>query len=250
MIKAISFDLWDTVIRDDSDEPKRAAQGLASKHDARRQAAKNAFERGDALSPSVLAAAYDTMEAAFSLAWHHHHVTWTVAERVDLLSRGLRRSLDPDSRESLIRTLEEMELEPMPDPVEGIAQAIRDLAERYPLVVVSDAIYSPGRCLREWLAAHDLLQCFQAFAFSDEIGHSKPHRDMFTHVAEALGVELTQMLHIGDRDHNDVKGPQALGMQAILFTASRDADRAHTSAEAICAHAAEIVTAVERLSEQ
>ncbi|GIT27925.1 MAG: hypothetical protein CM1200mP41_39690 [Gammaproteobacteria bacterium] len=31
MIKAVTFDLWDTVIHDDSDEPKRAAQGLRSK---------------------------------------------------------------------------------------------------------------------------------------------------------------------------------------------------------------------------
>ena len=28
MIKAVTFDLWDTVIHDESDEPNRAAQGL------------------------------------------------------------------------------------------------------------------------------------------------------------------------------------------------------------------------------
>ena len=36
MIKAVTFDLWDTVIHDDSDEPKRAAQGLRSKKEERR----------------------------------------------------------------------------------------------------------------------------------------------------------------------------------------------------------------------
>ena len=41
-------------------------------------------------------------------------------------------------------------------------------------------------------------------------------------------------VHIGDRDHNDVRGPQALGMTAVLFTATRDADRATTTADAIC----------------
>ena len=36
MIKGITFDLWDTMVRDDSDEPKRAAQGLRSKKAERR----------------------------------------------------------------------------------------------------------------------------------------------------------------------------------------------------------------------
>ena len=36
MIKAVTFDLWDTMVVDESDEPKRAAQGLRSKRDERR----------------------------------------------------------------------------------------------------------------------------------------------------------------------------------------------------------------------
>ena len=248
MIRAITFDLWDTVIRDDSDEPKRTAQGLPSKRAARRQAALAAFQPGAPLPAGALEAAYDTMEAAFNLAWHQQHVTWTVAERVDILSRGLGRTLESTPQEALIATLEEMELAVMPDPVEGISDVVASLAERYALAVVSDAIYSPGRCLRQWLQAHDLLHHFHAFAFSDEIGHSKPHRDMFVHVADSLGVEFEQMLHIGDRDHNDIQGPQALGMRAILFTASRDVDRDGTSADAICASSAEIPVAVDRLA--
>lgn len=36
MMPAISFDLWDTIVVDDSDEEERAALGLRSKHDERR----------------------------------------------------------------------------------------------------------------------------------------------------------------------------------------------------------------------
>ena len=35
-IKAITFDLWDTLVVDDSDEAKRAERGLRSKFDERR----------------------------------------------------------------------------------------------------------------------------------------------------------------------------------------------------------------------
>ena len=37
-----------------------------------------------------------------------------------------------------------------------------------------------------------------------------------------MGTELSEMLHIGDRDGKDVAGAQALGMKAVLFTATRD----------------------------
>ena len=36
MIKGVTFDLWDTMVRDESDEPVRAARGLRSKKAERR----------------------------------------------------------------------------------------------------------------------------------------------------------------------------------------------------------------------
>ena len=248
MIKAITFDLWDTVIHDDSDEGKRKAQGLASKKEARRALALSVLERTAPLEKSILLAAYDAMEAEFNRVWHDEHVTWTVDERVSMLLEGLGRTLADDHRTELVRGLEEMEVTVPPNPIDGIGEAIAALAGSYKLGVVSDAIYSPGRCLREWLQMHDLLQHFDGFAFSDEVGHSKPHRDVFASVASQLGVEISDMVHVGDRDHNDIKGPHALGMKAVLFTATRDLDKDHTSADAICPRAADLPETIRRLA--
>ena len=247
-IRAITFDLWDTVIRDDSDEAKRAARGLPSKREARRAHSHALFEGRTGVTKPVFDLVYDTMESAFNHVWHEQHVTWTVDERLEVLEAALRCPLPKDERAALVRTLEEMEVDVPPDPVEGIGDAIAELAARFPLAVVSDAIYSPGRCLRRWLEMHGLLDCFGAFAFSDEVGHSKPHRSMFAHVAAELGVAVDEMLHIGDRDHNDIKGPHALGMKAVLFTASRDRDRDATTADAVCERASELAESVLRLA--
>jgi putative hydrolase of the HAD superfamily len=249
MLKAITFDLWDTVIHDDSDEDKRRAQGLASKKEARRQLAHAVLSRQAPLDEPVLRVAYDTMEAAFNHVWHDQHVTWTVDERVTVLLEGLGRTLPDADRAELVRGLEEMEVTVTPNPIDGIAEAIAALAGSYKLGVVSDAIYSPGRCLRRWLEMHDLERHFDGFAFSDEVGRSKPHRDMFASVASQLGVEIHDMLHIGDRDHNDIKGPHALGMKAVLFTATRDRDREHTTADAVCGSAAELPEAIRRIAD-
>jgi FMN phosphatase YigB (HAD superfamily) len=248
MIRAITFDLWDTVIHDDSDEPRRAAAGLPSKREARRALVRDALAAHSAVPGEVVDAAYDVADAAFTKVWHDQHVTWSVAERISVLLGGLGRGLPEAVLAKVTAKIEVMELEIMPDPVPGIGDAIETLAARYPLAVVSDAIHSPGRCLREWLERHRLLHHFGAFAFSDEVGHSKPHPDMFNRAAAGLGVDVSEMLHIGDREHNDVCGPHALGMKAILFTATRDRDRAGSAADAVCERAADIPAAVERIA--
>src|SRR5258708_6557543 len=141
-----------------------------------------------------------------------------------------------------------MRVEIRPDRIRGLAEARARIHGRYRTCIVSDAIVSPGRCLRQLLASYGVARHFDGFAFSDEVGHSKPHRSMFESAARQMDVQLEEMVHIGDRDHNDVKGPQRLGMKAILFIATRAADRDRTSADAICGTYAELPAIVDRLA--
>jgi FMN phosphatase YigB (HAD superfamily) len=93
-----------------------------------------------------------------------------------------------------------------------------------------------------------LKQHFSGFAFSDEVGHAKPHPDMFEAARRQMGLGYNEMVHIGDRDHNDIKGAQTMGMRAVLFTAKRDVDAEHTSADAVCAAHADLPAIIDRLS--
>jgi putative hydrolase of the HAD superfamily len=113
---------------------------------------------------------------------------------------------------------------------------------------VSDTIVTPADGLRALLDGYGLKKYFSGFAFSDEVGHSKPHPDMFNSAARQLGVEVTDMVHIGDRDHNDIKGAQGLGMKAVLFAAKRGVDRETTSADAVCERHAELPAIIDRLA--
>ena len=136
---------------------------------------------------------------------------------------------------------------PTPTPVPGAVLGVAQLATRWPLAIVSDAVFSPGRCLREILRTHHLLDYFQTCIFSDEAGRSKPHKDVFTAAANGLGVPLDAMVHVGDRDHHDIRGAQAAGMKAVLCVAARDKDLAGTAADAVCGNWEELPSIISSL---
>ena len=249
LLKAITFDIWETIFVDGSDEPKRAAQGMRSKSDERRHLFWSALNDQVPLDKALSDAAFDVHEAAFRKAWHGMSVTWEVADRIDIMLDGLNRDLPRDVRDDLIAQFEDMELCVPPDLIDGASDAIAERASRYNLCIISDTIYTPGRGLRDLLAHHGVAQYFSGFVFSDYVGRSKPHPDCFRSAATQLGVECSEMLHIGDRDAKDIAGAQAVGMKAILFTAARDeGSSARTRADAVVGTYADLVSAIDDIA--
>ena len=246
-IKAITFDLWDTLVIDDSDENKRADLGLRSKFDERRHLLWDALNSADPISLETVKLAYNVGDAAFNKVWKEHHITWPIDQRLRVILKGIGRELEHNAFDKVVRAHEDMEVDIPPDAMPRARSVLERLAKKYKLCIVSDAIVSPGKCLRRLLENHGLAKPFSGYAFSDEVGRSKPHRVMFESAAEQLGVRIEEMVHVGDRDHNDIKGPQRLGMKAILFTASRDIDKDNTTADSICESFDEIEDAIENL---
>lgn len=232
-IKAITFDLWDTVFIDDSDEPKRKAAGRPPKPVERRQLVKAFVDRHAPVSQEIVNAVYDTVDAAFKKVWHDQHFTWRVADRLAIILQGLGRTLPENEFKELVRLHEEMELEFRPDFVPGVHDAIKTLHQNYKLGVISDAIFSPGRALRILLKDEGLLDYFDVFVFSDEIGCSKPEKHVFQTVLNQLSIKPQELVHIGDREHNDIKGPHKIGAHAVLCTAAIDRRSNGTEAESV-----------------
>ncbi len=222
MIKAITFDLWDTVFIDESDEPKRKAAGRLSKKDERRSLVLEYAQKHKEISKELVDSIYKTADAAFSKVWHDQFVTWEVVDRMDIIFKGLGINLPANEMGEIVKLHEEMELEFRPDFIEGAGKAIEELSKSFKLGVISDAIFSPGRVLRELLKGEDLLHFFDHFVFSDEIGNSKPQPIVFESAINNFGISANELVHIGDREHNDVLGPKKVGAHAILCNASLD----------------------------
>jgi putative hydrolase of the HAD superfamily len=234
MIKAITFDFWDTIVIDDSDEPKRAAQGLPTKAETRLHLLTAEITRHHPhLKPDQVRAAFDYANDRFRHHWKVEHRTPSVAERYREAYTFLGLDLTP-GYDDLVRAVEEMEVEISPDFAPGIHQALPILAQNYKLGIISDAIHTPGRGLRQMLEREGLLQYFNHWIFSDEAGASKPAPIVFEQAAAGLGVSPAEIVHIGDRESNDIAGPLALGMKAILYIGAIDRNSANTRATAIC----------------
>jgi putative hydrolase of the HAD superfamily len=233
-IRAVTFDLWDTVLVDDSDEPKRKQQGLLPKPQERRRLVLEFLEKHAPISKEEIDSAYNAVDRAFNHDWHQNNHTWTVTRRMERLLAEMKRELPQDELAELVRLHEEMELSVRPDLAPGVREVLHALRGKYRLGVISDTIFSPGRTLRRILEEEDLLELFEAFAFSDEVGASKPDRKMFDAAADQLGIKPGQMLHVGDREKNDVAGPQAVGARAVLVTVVKDRRSGPSKADAIC----------------
>jgi HAD superfamily hydrolase (TIGR01549 family) len=246
-VRAVSFDLWDTVFTDDSDEPKRQRQGLPPKPVARRDLVHGFLSRHAPIDRALTDCAYDTADAAFRQVWHYEHVTWPVEVRLGVLLAGLKRELPEREFRELVTLHEEMELRVQPDLVPGVEDALTALGRRYALVVVSDAIFTPGRALRELLAGYGLRDFFSAFVFSDEIGCSKPDSRVFGRAAELAGCGLEEIVHVGDREHNDIAGAKDAGARAVLLTAAIDRGSGNTRADAVCREYGRLPAIIEAL---
>ena len=247
MLQAITFDFWDTLVADDSDEPKRQARGLPTKAETRLQLLSDEIARHHAeITRGQIATAFKHANDTFNHAWKIEHHTPTVATRLKYAYEFLQIGLTPGFAD-VVRAVEEMEVEIPPDFCAGVNDALAQLARQYKLGIVSDTIHTPGRGIRRLLETQNILHHFSFCVFSDQVGASKPKPIVFERASAGLGVPLANIAHVGDSESNDVDGPLALGMRAILFTGAIDRGSVHTRAHAVCNNFAELPGVVSKL---
>jgi putative hydrolase of the HAD superfamily len=255
MIEAITFDFWDTIAIDDSDEERRRSLGLPSKAEARTQLfAKWVTARYPRVTAEAAREGWQAANDRFRAQWHGNHHTPAVAARIaDALDwlgllppAGCYGTLRADI-DALAREIEVMEVRIPPTFAPGVVTALYLLSQEYRLGIISDTIHTHGRGLRHLLGTQGLLGYFSALVFSDEVGAAKPSPLIFRAAAAQLDLPPSRMVHVGDRESNDIVGPRNVGMRAILFTGIVDRSNGHTTADAICRHWTDLPELIRRL---
>jgi putative hydrolase of the HAD superfamily len=113
---------------------------------------------------------------------------------------------------------------------EAVIDALRQLDQgamvAYPeaaptLTALRDAGLTVGVCsnwgweLNAYLDEVGLLHLIDASITSARAGSRKPHPRIYAKAADALGVDPTDVLFVGDSWEPDVRGPRRLGMRAV-----------------------------------
>jgi putative hydrolase of the HAD superfamily len=216
MLRALSLDFWDTLY---------IGTAVAGRAQIRRAAVGVLLEAvGRPLGDTELLALYREAGAEADRWWRDEHRGYTADDRIRWMLRrlGIERPADCAHVARAVTAVDEALLELPPPLVEGAADAVRRLAARFPLAIVSDTGFASGAAQDRLLERDDLLRHFAVRVYSCDIGHAKPRAEPFLAAAARLGVEPAELLHIGDIERTDVGGALAAGLRAIRIDVLRD----------------------------
>jgi len=207
----ISIDFWNTLVQ--------AETGGSTRRNVRIKAVRKiASQYNDAITDEEYDKAKSVASDKFHHIWLNHQRTPETIELVKSILDYLDIPASKEEQDYLVNEFEESLWEGPPQLAEGALEVIPKLAEQYPLTLISDTMYSPGRVLREYLDRAGLHKYFKGFVFSNETGVSKPNPKAYKQALQATGSSFDQSWHIGDRLDTDITGAKNMGMGAILFT--------------------------------
>lgn len=224
MLRAVCFDLWNTLIAD----PRGQGEARAAGRVRRISEALRAGGRPLA-AEAVTAALQATVDALVQI--HQENRDVAAAERVALFYRHVdgggqpQGNSPPSGWEGVRAALEDAVIHCPPQVLPGARETLAALRARgLPLALVSNSGLSPGASLRRLLQGWDLSSSFTAQVYSDEVGAWKPDARMFEAAVTALEVPAAEVLFVGDTAETDILGAQAFGIGLTALVGGPSAD--------------------------
>lgn len=204
-IQAITFDFWNTLI----------AEGTGSDH--REELWTQALvAAGHQVDKAVIERAMTDLWAWFAGEWEGNRVV-TPDDAVDRALRLLGVEPTTALREEMVDTLHTGYDPTLMTTAVGLGDALESLRSAgLRLGIICDVGLTPSTTLRRYLDHHGLLEHFDGWSFSDEVGCYKPDPRIFDHAREVLGA-TDAMAHIGDLRRTDIAGARAAGWTSLRY---------------------------------
>jgi len=237
MLKAITFDFWQTLYAD------------SNKNWRKRQAARvnrcYAYLSNQGYGCKVSDVAFG-LEMAYDLvmsSWHQHRGI-SVKRCMRRFGEVLELRLKETDLDELIECLGAAFLEVPPRMISHVKPMISRLSESYSLGIISDSALTPGSFARKLMVRDDILRHFTAFTFSDETDYTKPQVVQFHSTLAALNAAPIEAVHIGDIFRTDIVGAKNAGMKAIRFTGFNKGQGDDTLSDAVVDDYRKLETAI------
>lgn len=214
MLRAVTFDYWNTLVAD-------GASGL---RDSRLEAWAGVLEgAGFATERERLGLAFEASWQRFLESWESGEQYRHVEAVLDVLEE-LGYDVPPDVHDALVSTYD------IPQDADlhltdGVAETLVTLkSSGLKLGIICDVGMTPSSALRRFLDREGVLELFDHWSFSDEVGFYKPAREIFEHALSGVRAMPDEAAHVGDLKRTDVAGALAMGMTAVRYTGMFDDD--------------------------
>jgi putative hydrolase of the HAD superfamily len=214
-VHTVTFDFWNTLLATGGDAfiRRRADQWVA-----------DLAEAGHLVTADAVMGAFAGSWAGFQAAWKANR-QYVTTDGVDRVLELLELQVEAEVREQLIARYREGssdgDLTMAPNLVPTLA-ALKAAGIR--IGIICDVGLTPSTTLRGHLDRFGVLDAFDHFSFSDEVGVYKPDPAIFAHALEGLGGEPASSVHIGDLRRTDVAGARGAGWTAVRYTGLHDDD--------------------------
>jgi putative hydrolase of the HAD superfamily len=142
-------------------------------------------------------------------------VEWTVTQAFKELMAKWAIEVDDD----LLSRFFDAYYEPLGDrvyPYDDVLETLEKIKRQFRIIgLVSNTVF-PEKAHRKELKRFGIEPYLDFAVFSSTFGRRKPHPDIFYKAANLAGVAPSECVFVGDRYLEDVQGPNAIGMPAIL----------------------------------
>jgi putative hydrolase of the HAD superfamily len=212
---AVTFDFWNTLL---------VPQRVEHTSDARSASMLAALaEDGFPVTRDDLDRAFVDLFEIFNEHWAENR-QFTSREASSVVLERLGASLDADAAERVHAAFGDAASGIVPSLAPNVGEVLVALRERgLRIGIICDVGMTPSTVLRRYLDGYGLLEHFDHWSFSDEVGVYKPHREIFDHALAGLGgLAPGRVAHVGDLRRTDVAGARALGITAVRYRAVHD----------------------------
>jgi HAD superfamily hydrolase (TIGR01549 family) len=205
----LSFDFWNTLYGN-GDEPERHRLRVEYFH----RIISNYIDVNNDTIEKVFRASTEF----FIFEWQHNYRTPSAQERIQYMADLLSLTLRMEDIEKISRFFGEVIFDIPPQNNSENLTIIQQLADVYPMGIISDTGYISGKYIREFLKKEGIISCFQSLIFSDEREYGKPHISVFLQTCKNLNIPCSQLIHIGDLEQTDIQGAKNSGCIGIKYT--------------------------------
>lgn len=207
---AVTFDHWNTLVFEDdvSNLSHRRIDAWVAR----------LAEEGHLIEPELLRGTFATTWEAFTVDWHsgvQRSGADAARHALSILELPITDELSAELIDHFVDAGKQTDF----NLTEGIEDCLRTLKEAgLKLGIVCDVGFTPSTHLRDHLERRGLLQYFDGWSFSDDVGFYKPAREIFDHALATVGDPPPERVaHVGDLRRTDVAGALAMGMTAVRY---------------------------------